>query len=269
MPPLTATVSDGDPSDAFHDQFSTIIRLESHLHRDHSEDAMMGPARRHWVMRHLAEVAQAQGFTSVSTQGTPFNVHARDFVTSPSAQTMMSDIDGYSTPWYEKFNLVNQEVLESRRPSYPSGPSRAFNPAELAEYRVVVRAQLVHSSNQHSGSQHNTSGGRFDHTSDPSLGSIHNLPRFQPPSTPPNNRLRVRYPSTPPNQSFRRHHQITPPDSPPDLVTRTTLRASTEPPTQPPSMGSLTAPDHYKPYEIYALEVEIGDYIQSVKNPGT
>ncbi len=271
MPPPSVHVSDSDLSHAFYDQFSTVIRLESHLHGDHSED-VMGPARRRWVVRHLAEVAQAQSSTSVPTQATTLNVHAQDFVSSSPAQTMTSNIGGYSKPWFENFNLVDQGLYNaSLRESHPSGPASAFNPVERAEYRAAVRAQLVDSSNQALGTQTSKSSGRLNYTSSSSYHPTHNNPRSQPPSTLPTRHPRVRYPSTPPNPPPRHHHrrQTSPssPDSSLEPIARN-LRASTEPPLQPPRMGTFTAPDHYQLVEIYALEVKIGDYIQSVKNPG-
>lgn len=255
MPPLSVPISDGDPSTAFFDQFSTIIRLEARLYGDHSED-VAGPAYGHWVVRHLTDVARAQGFTSPPSpaQTTTLNVHAQEFITPPPAQSKTSSRPVHSTPWYENFNLADQGVYDPSGPYHPTEPTAesqpvsrsrtpytAFDPDELAQYRAVIREQLVHSSNSCR------------------------------PTTPPSNFPRARYPSTPPNLPHRRLRLASPTEPFPDLVNDTTLsslRASTEPLAEA-KMGSLAAPDHYEPVEIYALEVEIGDYIQSVKNPGT
>lgn len=283
MPPLSVLISDGDPSDAFHDQFSTIIRLESRLRGDHSED-VTGPAHQRWVVKHLTEVAQAQGFPmQLPTQATAFNVHAGEFITPPPAQTTIFGHSGYTTPWHENFNLADQGVFDSSGPYYPAAqniafhrlsrppsPYHPFDPAERAAYRAIVRAQLLQSCGQRAESQPHASSECFDHTSDAFIRSSDNLPRFEPPTTPPNNFSGVRSPFTPPNQSPRLRGQTAPPESPEslsDLVANTTIRASTEPIAES-RMGSLTAPDCYKSIEVYAIDVQTGDYIQSVKNPG-
>ncbi|CAF9911030.1 MAG: hypothetical protein ALECFALPRED_007055 [Alectoria fallacina] len=294
--PLSILVSDGDPSNAFHDQFSTIIRLESRLQGDHSED-IIGPARQRWVVRHLIEVARAQRFTSQrptaqtstlnvhapefftpsSTRASTLNVHAPEFVTPPPAQATTISRSERVTPWYEHFNLADQglyfdsfgpqpRITPFNRLSRHPSPYTPFNPAELAGYRAVVRAQLLQSSE----SQHNAPSGQINHTPDSFIRPSPTLPHTQPPSTPPNNFPRVRYPSTPPNRPIRhrRHTPSTDSDSLPELLDRSTLRASTEPIVESAGMGTLTAPEHYQPFEIYALEVQRGDFIQSVKNPG-
>lgn len=301
--PLSVLISDGDASKAFHHQFSTIIRLESCLHGDHSED-ITGPARQRWAVRHLTEVARAQGFTSqlpTHAQGTTLNVHAPDFITPPPAystrlnvharefitppptQATTSNHSERIAPWYENFNLADQGV--SFGPYYPQpstipfnnlsrtpSPYNPLNPAELAGYRAAVRAQLFQSSDQRAESQHSLSNDHLDHKPDLFSHPSHNFLRgARLPSTPPNNFSRVRYPSTPHNRSARRPHQISPTDSDslPDLFTNNTQRSNTEPIAQSASMGSLTAPDHYKHITVYAVDVQNGDYIQSVKNPGT
>ena len=279
MPP-SVLVSNDDLSNAFYHQFSTIIRLESRLHGDRSED-MTGPARQSWAVRHLTEVAQAQGFTSqLPAQALTLNVHAREFMTPPPAQATTTNRSERITPWYENFNLADQGVssdsfhfqpphVPSNNLSRPASPYNPFDPAELAAYRAVVRAQLLQSSNPRVAYQPSVSSERFDRTSDSTRSTSYTLSRSRLPSTPPNKSPRVRYPSTPPNRAPRHPRHTSSTDSLPDLVTNATLRASTEPITQPASMGSLTAPAHYKALEIYALDVQIGDYIQSVKYPGT
>lgn len=279
--PLSVPISDDDLSNAFYHQFSTIVRLESRLQGDHSED-LTGPARQCWAVRHLTEVARAQRVTSqLPAQASTLRVYAREFMTPSPAQATTSNRSERITPWYENFNLADQGVyFDSSRfqpptipfnsLSRPASPYNPFDPAELAAYRAVVRAQLLQSSNPRVASQHRVSSERLDHTSESTRRTSHNLPRSRLPSTPPNNSPRVRYPSTPPNRAPRHHRRhASSTDSLPDLVANTTLRASTEPIAQPASMGSLTAPAHYKALEVYALEVQIGDYIQSVKYPGT
>ena len=282
MPPLSVHISNSDPSTAFHDQFSTIIRLESRLYGDYSED-VKGRARRRWVVNHVTDVARAQGFTSSPpAQATTLNVHAREFITPPPAQATTASRPVHSTPWYENFNLADQGVYDSPSPYHPTElidesytsrpltPYTAFDPTELAQYRAVIREQLVQSSSQRAENQRSAFGGNLDYSSDSLPQASQNVTRSRLPTTPPNNFPRVRYPYTPPNRPHRRLHLASPTESLSDLVADTTLRsvrASTEPLAEA-RMGSLTAPDHYQPLEIYALEVEVGDYIQSVKNPG-
>lgn len=282
MPPPSVRISEGDPSDAFYHQFSTIIRLESRLQGDRSEDAI-GPAHQRWVVRHLDEVARAQGFTSqLSTQTATLNVHAKEFITPSHAQPTISSRLGHITPWYENFNLADQGVYNISGPYYPTASTTAYyhlpyppspynrlNPADLIVFREAVRAQPFQSSNQYTESQHSVPTEYLNYNPDPFRHPNYNHPRSHLPSTPPNNSPRVGYPSTPPNQPLRHPRQTSPTDSSPDLVATTMLRASTEPIAQSARMGFLTAPDHYIPLEIYALDVHIGDYIQSVKNPGT
>lgn len=265
--PLSVLISDGDPSDAFFHQFSTIIRLESRLQGDHSED-VTGPARQRWAVRHLTEVAQAQGVTSqLPAHASTLNVHAREFRTPPPAQATTSNRSERITPWYENFNLADQGVPSSIL-SRPASPYNPFDPAELAAYRAVIRAQLLESSNPRAARQQSAPSEHFDQISDSFQRADHNVPLTQPPSTPPNNLPRVRYPSTPPNRPLRHRRHTSSTDSLPELLANSTLRASTEPIAQPTRMGSLTASGHYKALEVYALEVQIGDYIQSVKYPG-
>lgn len=275
---------------AFHHQFSTIIRLESRHHRDLSED-IIGPARKRWVIRHLTEVAQAQGFTlQLSAQRSTLNVHAQEFITPSPAQTATSGRSGHVTPWYDDFYLADQGVFDSsgrqlpaastiasHHLSRPPGPYHPFDPIELSAYRATVQAQLGHSSNQQAQSQRSASGSASGRHVDSHLDSLrcqsHSHPLSRPPTTPPNHFPRVRYPSTPPNRSVRRHHhhhrrQTSSLEDLSNLVANTTLRANTESIAQS-KMGSLSAPDHYRPLEIYAVEIQIGDYIQSATNPGT
>lgn len=321
MPPFPTLSHNADPSDAFFHQFSTIIRHESRLHGDRSED-VAGPGRQRWVVRHLNEVARAQRFNSQRpAQTTTMNVHAPEFITPPPAQATTSrrsehiipppapatTFSGpeHLIPWYNNFNLADQGVgyystyqaptaLSSDFP-HPLSQSGPFNPHEVAEPRAVIREQLVHSSNQLAENQYSAPLGNFSQNSvsfrrpnhnppysqppttppnnfppqyQPPTSSPNNFPpQYQPPTTPPNNFPRARYPSTPPNRLPRYRSHISPPES--LFVVNTTPRASTEPIAQSARMGTLIAPDHYKPVEIYALEVRIGDFIQSVKNPGT
>lgn len=237
---------------------------------------MAGPAHYHWVIKHLADVARAQGFTSSPpAQATALNVHAQDFVTPPPpAHTTTSRRPAHRTPWYENFNLADQGVYDPSDPYHPPSPTTephplsrsqtpytAFTPDELAHYRAVVREQLVQSSNQPTGPWPLAPRGRSDY--------IPNSP--QDPGqipTPSNFHPRVRYPSTPPNRPHRRFNIASSTESLSDLVADTRLRASTEPLAEAKMPTPLAAPEHFVPTEIYALEVRVGDYIQSVKNPG-
>ncbi|CAF9919273.1 hypothetical protein IMSHALPRED_004572 [Imshaugia aleurites] len=266
-------------SNAFHNQFSTIIRLEARLQGDHSED-VTGPAHQFWVLKHLAEVAEAQGFTSRPLMHTTtLNVHARELSTPHHAQATTTNRSEHITPWYDSFNLADQGVCEPSGPQAPAvSPSVFTHPAdiyspfdhtELAAYRAVIRAQLLSSSDAATPNPQSAPRECVNHASDPVRHRNLNPQIPQRPSTPRNNFPRG-YPSTPPNRSARHHHrrQTSQLDFLPDHFTHNaTLRASTEPLAEP-TMTSLTAPDHYKPFEVYALDVQIGDYIQSVKNPG-
>ena len=241
MPPLSVPISDGDPSTAFFDQFSTIIRLEARLYGDHSEDEA-GPEYLHWVVKHLADVARAQGFTA---QATTLNVHAQEFTTPPPTQAKISSRPVHSTPWYENFNLADQGVYDPSDPYHPTEPipephplsrSRtpytAFDPVELAQYRTVIREQLVHSSNQSAEKQPSASHGCHNYIPDLHRDPSQIPTRSRLPTTPPNNLPRVRCPSTPPNLPHRRLHLASPTEPFPDLDNDTTLRslrASTEP----------------------------------------
>ena len=279
MPPSVLT-GNGGPSDAFYDQFSTIIRIESRLNGDHSED-VMGPARQRWVVRHAAEVAQAQAFTPhLPAQGTPVNVHAREFTTPPYAQTAKFSRPGHTTPWYENFNLADQGVQNSSGPyrppasvtpahsiPYPPNAYRPFDPAEQAAYRAAVQAQLFPSYTQQVGTYPGVSSEHYYHYNagpfhEPTYPNTHFHGRSTPPSF-------TRYPSTPPNQPTRHDGRTPSVDSIYDLISNSTLRANTEPIAQSARMSSLAAPDHYELIEVSALEVRNGDFIQSVKNPGT
>ena len=283
--PLSVPTGNGDASDAFFHQFSTIICIESRLRGDNSED-VIGPARQQWAMRHLAEVAQAQGFTSpLPTLDTASNVHARESFTPPLARRVTSHRSGYAKPWYQNFNLADQGIMNSSGPyrpppanrynSRPPNSYRPFDPAELAAYRAAVEAQLFPRNGQRVVSapnepfyQHNyNNNDDADPFNFPDHAHAHPHPRSQVPSTPS---PRVRYPSTPPNRPARYHHHPRTPSagSLPDLVGGTALRANTEPIVESAKMSSLAAPDHYEPIEIYACEVRNGDFIQSVKNPG-
>ena len=273
--PLSVPISNNNPTDAFHEQFSAIIRYESRLRGNYSE-GITGPARRRWVVMHVAEVAHAQGYRSqVPSQATTWNVHAQEFTTPLSAQTATSTRYGNTGPWYNNFNLADQGVVNTsgpyrpprssltanQRATYPPNAYRPFDPAELAAYRDLVQAQLAV---QQSFRPYETRVHNFN--SNTNHQTI-NHPRVRIPSTPPS---RVRYPSTPPNRPARYARQPSPTDSVPSLVaSTTTLRANTEPIAQSARMSSLTAPDHYEPLEVYALEVRKGDFIQSVKYPGT
>lgn len=264
MSPHAVLISDNDLSNAFHDQFSTIIRLESRLQGDHSED-VTGPAHQLWVVRHLTEVAHAQRITSqLPAQMMTANVHAPEFITPSHARVATASRSQHITPWYDNFFLADQRITDS------SSPNRynLFDPAELATCPTATRAQLRESSDQNVRNQYNATIGRVDSTTYSVHGST-----SRHPSTPPNTFPRAQYPSTPPNQSSRHHHRrrTSQLDFLPDLTANrsyTTVRASTEP-TAESRMGSLAAPDHYQPFEVRALDVQIGDHIQSVQNPGT
>ena len=278
MSPPSVLVSDGDLSDAFFHQFSTVIRLKSHLRGDHSED-VIGPARRHWVVRHMAEVARAQGFTSHQpTPAAVLNVHARECITPLSTQTTTSSGPGYLTPWYNSFNLADQGVYDPSGPylptapiaasypsSHPSSPYVPFHPAESTAYHQAVRGQLFQSSNRQGESHPSASSGHLDINSNLFRGASYHHPRSQLSSTPPNNSPCIQYPSTPPNRAPRHPRQISRVHSSPDLVVNATLRSNTQPIAKSTTMA---APNHYQAFEVYALDVQIGDYIQSVKNPG-
>ena len=289
MPLSVPTGNGGDASDAFFHQFSTIISTESRLQGDNSEDAT-GPARRHWATRHLAKVAQAQGFTSqqlpTTQEAAALNVHAREFVIPPphAARKATYNRAGYNnTPWYENFNLADQGVRNSsgpyrppavnRRTSRPPNSYRPFDPAELEAYRAKVEAQLFpHGNTQRVVSApdeayHHYDYNYDDNNADPSTfphdAQPHPEPGPQLPSTPP---PRVRYPSTPPNRPARGHRHTLSAESFADLVGST--RANTEPIAESARMSSLAAPEHYEPVEVCAREVREGDFIQSVRNPG-
>ena len=274
--PLSVPISNNNPTDAFHEQFSAIIRHESRLHGNYS-DAVAGPARRRWVVRHLAEVAHAQGFSSqLPLQTTTWNVHAQEFTSPLFAQTVTNSRSGNNAPWYNDFNLADQGVMNTsgpyrppvlsltanQRATYPPNAYRPFDPAELAAYRDLVQAQLAvqqsfrpYETSAHNNINSNTNARTINH------------PRVRIPSTPPP-RV-IRYPSTPPNRVARYARQPSPTESNPSYVTSTTtLRANTEPIAQSARVSSLTAPDHYEPFEVFALEVQNGDFIQSVKYPG-
>ena len=274
---LPATTGNGDASDAFFHQFSTIICLESHLQGDHSED-VVGPARQHWATKHLAEVAQAQGFPSqLPTQETASNVHAPKPIKPSRARKATSNRSGYTTPWYDNFNLADQGIMNTSGPYRPPAANphtsrlpnsyRPFDPAELASYRAAVEAQLFSRNTQRVVSAPNGPyyyhGYNNNNNAEPSTSPIH--PHYPLPSTPS---PRVRYPSTPPNRPARHYRRTPSAESLPDLVGSTTLRANTEPIAESKNMSSLAAPDHYEPIEVYAVEVRNGDFIQSVKNPG-
>ena len=277
--PLSVPTSNGDVSDAFFNQFSTIIRIESRLRGDHSED-VIGPARQRWAIKHLAEVAQAQGFSSQPPiQETALNVHAREFITPPPAWRVTSNRSAHTTPWYENFNLADQGIRNSSGPyrppaanryiSRPPNSYRPFDPAELASYRAAVEAQLFPRNNTQRVVS--TPNGPYYHhdynnNADPFTFPNDPHPHSQPLSTPS---PRVRYPSTPPNRPARHYRRTPSAESLSDLVGSTSLRANTEPIAESAKMSSLAAPDHYEPIEVYALEVRNGDFIQSVKNPGT
>ena len=283
MPPLSVT--DNGPSTAFHDQFSDIIRLESRLHCDHAED-IIGPARKHWVTRHLWDIARAQGFTlQPPSEPSTLNVHAQEFVASPTSQAATHSRSEHTTPWYDNFYLADQDGLGSSGYQLPATqtvashnpPSRyrPFDPLELSAYRAAVQAQLF---DQHTESQDSALGNAFsgpiEQVPDPYRHSRHSPPYSQLPTTPPTNVPRVQYPSTPPNRSTRQNHhhhrrQTSSLDDLSTLTPHTALCAITEPPVQSRMDSPSAAPDHYKRLTIYAIEIHIGDYIQSVDNPGT
>ncbi len=140
MPPPALT-SNCDASDAFHDQFSEIIRHEARLRGDNSEDAM-GPGRKHWVEKHLKEVAQAQAQrrpSQLPSQASTLNEHAQVFVSPLSAQKTTPVHSGQKTtpvhsgqitPWYESFNLADQGVLYgSGLYQSPGSNTKSLNPA--------------------------------------------------------------------------------------------------------------------------------------------
>ena len=277
--PLSVLISSGDPSPAFYDQFSTVIRLESRLHWDNSED-ITGPAHQRWAVRHLAEVAQAQGFT-LRLPAEEINRNTRHFVTPPPAQTATNNHLGHVTPWYENFNLADQGVLDSSGPYrpptlnsatqcilYPPNCCDPFSPAELAAFHAALHTPpLFLNSTQRVPSvfvEHNN----YNYNSDPLSRPNDNNSPSQICSTPPS-RIQHSSPSTPPNQPVTPHGQTSLVESPPDLFGNRTLRANTEPIAQSARMSDFTAPDHYEPFEVYALEVQKGDFIQSVTNPGT
>ena len=275
MPPSVPT-GNGDASDAFFNQFSTIICIESRLQGDYSEDAV-GPARQGWVEKHLSEVAQAQGFSSqLPTQEMASNVHTEESVKPPPARKATSSRSEHTTPWYNNFNLADQGVMNSsgpyrppavdQRTSRPANSYRPFDPAELASYRAAVEAQLFPRNTQrvvsapnapyyyHHG--YNSNAGTFTFLNHPHHHS--RLPSSPSPC--------VRYPSTPPRPV--RDLRTPSAESVPDLIGSTKLRCNTEPIAESARMSSLAAPDHYEPIEVYALEVRNGDFIQSVKHPG-
>ena len=286
--PLSVPTGNGDASDAFFHQFSDIIRIESRLQGDNSED-VVGPARQCWAMRHLAEVAQAQGFTSqLPGLETLSNLHFRGSITPPPARRVTSNRSEFTKPWYEDFNLADQGIMDSSGPyrpppanryiSRPPNSYRPFDPAELAAYRAAVEAQLFPQNTQRvvsapNGPYHHHNYNNNNDSTDPftfpnhAHAHDHPHPRSQVPASPS---PRVRYPSTPPNRPARyNYHRRTPSaGSLPDLVGDMSLRANTEPIVESVRMSSLAAPDHYEPIEIYAREVRNGDFIQSVKNPG-
>ena len=286
MPPSVLT-SDGDVSDAFFSQFSTIICVESRLRGDKSED-IVGPARQGWVVRHLAEVAQAQRFyPQLPTQEMAVNVHAQ---TPPPAQMATSNPSGYTTPWYANFNLADQGVMNSSGPyrppaenqynSRPPNSYRPFDPAELASYRAAVQAQLdiqhdvsATSRPHHYHYYNNKNNNHASAFTFPDYSHSHPYSHSRPAS---GSRLastptpHVRYPFTPPNRPVRHRYRRTPSaEYFPDLMGGSmTPRSKTEPIVESARMSSLAAPDHYEPIEVYAVEVRNGDFIQSVKNPG-
>lgn len=274
-------ISNGDASAAFYDQFSTIIRLESRLHWDNSED-ITGPAHQRWAVRHLAEVAQAQGLTSrLPAEETNLNVQARHFVTPPPAQTATNNHSGHVTPWYQNFNLADQGVLHSSGPyrpptlnsptqyiSQPPNTCGPFTPAELAAFHAAVQTPPVFLSSTQRVPSVFAEHDNHNYNSDPFVLPYNNRSSSQIPSAPPS-RIQHSSPSTPPNQPVTPHGQTSSAESPPDLFGNQALRANTEPIAQSARMSSFTAPDHYKPFEIYALEIEVGDYIQGVQKPGT
>ena len=286
MPPLS--VADNGPSTAFHYQFSDIIRVESRLRCDNSED-MTGPAHNRWVTQHLWDIAQAQGFTDMSqaqgftlplpTEPSALNVHAQEFVASPTSQAATGSHSEHLRPWYDNFYLADQDgpdssdyqlpATQTAASHNPSSRYRPFDPLELSEYRAAVQAHLF--------GQDGASGNAFsspDQFPDPYPHSHQSHPYPELPTTPPTNVPHVRFPSTPPNRSTgqNQHHHRRQTSSLDDLSTLTTHTApclSTEPPIQSRTGSPAAAPDHYKALTIYALEINIGDYIQSIDNPGT
>lgn len=280
--PLSVLISNGDPSAAFYNQFSIIIRLESRLHWDNSED-MTGPAHQRWAVRHLAEVAQAQGFTSrLPAEEINLNVQARHFVTPPPAQTVTNNHSGHVTPWYKNFNLADQGVLDSSGPyrpppsnsptqcsiSHPPNSRAPFTPAELAVFHAAVQTPpLFLNSTQRVPSvfaEHD----KYNYSSDPFVLPDYNHISSHLPSTPPMRTLNPS-PSTPPNQTVISYLRASSAESPPDLFGNTTLPADMEPTTQSGRTSPRKAPDHYKAFEVYALDVETGDFLQGVQYPGT
>ena len=280
MPPLS--VADNGPSTAFHNQFSDIIRVEARLHCDNSED-VTGPARKRWVTQHLWDIAQAQGFTDISqaqgytphppTEPSNLNVHAQEFVASPPSQAATNNLLEQTRPWYDNFYLADQDgpdtsdyqlpATQTAASHNPPGRYRPFDPLELSEYRAAVQAHLF--------GQNSASGNAFTGPTDHFPGSP---PYPELPTTPPNNVPCVSYPSTPPNRSARQndhHHrrQTSSLDDLSTLTTHTALCLNTEPTIESRAESPAAAPDHYKPLTIYAIEIHIGDYIQSIDNPGT
>lgn len=270
--PQSAPINNSDPSAAFYDQFSLIIRLESRLRRDNSED-ITGPAHQRWAARHLAEVAQAQGYNSrLPAEETNFN--ARHFVAPPPAQTATNNHLGHVTPWYDNFNLADQGVLDSSGPyrpptstsltqytSHPPNSCAPFTPAERAAFHATVQTPpLFRNSTQRVPSVF-AERDNYNYNSDPFVLPNHNHQPSQIPSTPPSH-VRHSFPSTPPNQIVISHPRASSVEFSPDLFGNRTLRTNTEPIAQSARMSEFKAPDHYKEYEIYALEIQVGDYIQ-------
>ena len=286
---LPLSVADDAPSTAFHYQFSDIIRVESRLHCDNSED-VMGPTRNRWVTQHLWDIAQAQGFTDMAqaqgftphlpTEPSNLNVHAQEFVASPPSQAATDNRLEHTQPWYDNFYLADQDVPDTSDYQLPATqtaasynrPSRyrPFDPRELSEYRAAVQAHLF----GHNGESGNAFSGPTDQFPDPYLHSHQNPPYPELPTTPPTDVPCVRSPSTPPNRSIKQndhHHrrQTSSLDDLSTLTTHTALCLDMEPPIQSRIDSPAAAPNHYKPLTIYAIEIRIGDYIQSIDTPGT
>ena len=283
MPPLS--VPNNSPSTAFHDQFSEIIRLESRLHCDYSED-ITGPVHARWVTQHLWDVARAQGFTLLPpTEPSTLNVHAQEFIASPISQSATDSRLEHARPWYDNFYLADQDGPDSsgyqlpatRTAAFHNPPSRyrPFDPLELSEYRAAVQAQLFNQrTNNQNGASGNAFSGPTNQFPDLFLHSRNSPPYPQLPTTPPTNLPHVRYPSTPPDRSTRQNHhhhrrQTSSLDDLSNLTTHTALCVSTEPTVQSRTDSPSAAPDHYKALTIYAIEIHIGDYIQSIDHPGT
>lgn len=291
MAPLS--VADNGPSTAFHHQFSDIIRIESRLHRDNSED-MTGPAHTRWVTQHLWDIAQAQGFTDIAqvqgftlpppTEPSNLNVHAQEFVASPTSQAATDSrsdqtLVEHTRTWYDNFYLADRDGPDSSNNQLPATQTAAshnppnryspFDPLELSEYRAAVQAHLLSQNDKLS----NAYSGPTDQFPDPYLHSHQSPPYPEIPTTPPTNVPHVRYPSTPPNRSTRQnnhHHrrQTSSLDNLSNLTTITALCLSTESSIQSRTDSPSAAPDHYKALTIYAIEIHVGDYIQSIDNPG-